>query len=607
MHDFEDQEYSKNFEITTWKNLLIHLSEHKKTIIGIVLVFIAIAVLESVIPLFNAYAVDTFVVYGDLSTLPMFLIGYLTLIILFALAVFLMVHMAGLLETGIAYSLRKKSFFNLQKLSYSFYDNTPTGYIMARITSDAGRLGSTFAWNVTNMVWAVFFIFFMIIIMLFVSPFLTAIVLLVMPVLFAASVFFRKRMLDNQRDIRKQNSQITAGFAEGINAARTTKTLVREEKNFDEFRDTTKRMWNMRIRAAMLASLFWPVVLILSNVAVGLVIWSGGNATLLGDISLGTLTLFIGYTWSMFEPINLIAQQFAEFQSAQASAERLVALIETEPEIIDEELVEEKYGSLLNPKPENWEEIRGDIDFVNVGFKYKTGEKVLSSFNISVKSGEKIALVGHTGAGKSTIVNLICRFYEPTTGQILIDGVDYKERSQIWLQSNLGYVLQSPHLFSTTIRENIRYGKLDATDEEVIEAAKLVNAYGFIEKLEQGFDTQVGEGGGKLSTGEKQLISFARAILKNPKIFILDEATASIDTVTEQTIQDAVDKILADRTSFIVAHRLSTIKSADRILVLEHGKIIEQGNHRELLKQKGHYYNLYTNQFVEEVSQRVLQ
>ena len=607
MHDFEDQEYSKNFEITTWKNLLRHLGEHKKTIIGLIAVFVIIAVLETIIPLFNAYAVDNFIVDQDLSTLPIFLAGYFTLIVMFAVAIFAMVHLAGLLETDITYSLRKKAFFNLQKLSYSFYDNTPTGYIMARITADAGRLGNTFAWNVTNVIWSVFFIIFMFIVMFIVSPFLTVIVLLIMPILFSASMFFRKRMLDNQRDIRKQNSQITAGFAEGINAARTTKTLVREKANFEEFGSDTNKMLQMRIRAAILASLFWPVVLILSNVTVGLVLWHGGNAAIVGDVSLGSLTLFIGYTWAMFEPINLIAQHFAEFQAAQASAERLVALIETEPDIVDRPDVEEKYGGLLNPNPINWEEIKGDIDFINVGFKYKTGEKVLENFDLSIKAGEKIALVGHTGAGKSTIVNLICRFYEPTSGKILIDGVDYKERSQVWLQSNLGYVLQSPHLFSTTIMENIRYGNLDATDEEVIAAAKLVNAYDFIQRLDQGFDTQVGEGGGKLSTGEKQLISFARAILKNPKVFILDEATASIDTVTEQAIQDAVDKVLEGRTSFIVAHRLSTIKSADRILVLEHGKIIEQGNHKELLRQKGHYYNLYTNQFLEEGAEKILQ
>lgn len=606
MNDFEDQDYDKKFELDTWKNLLKHLAAHKKLIYTIMGVFVCIAVLETIMPVMNAYAVDTFVVAGELDTLLPFMGLYVLLITLFALAVYAMVHLAGTLEALVAYTLRKKAFLNLQQLSYPFYDNTPTGYIMARITADAGRLGGTFAWTVTNMVWAVFYIVFMIIIMLIVSPFLTGIVMLVMPLLFVGSWFFRVKMLGNQRDIRKQNSQITAGFAEGINAARTTKTLVREVKNFQEFSEKTNKMLSMRIRAAILSSLMWPMVLILSNLTVGLVIWQGGEAALMGNISLGTFTLFIGYTWAMFEPINLIAQQFAEFQAAQASSERLVALIETQPDITDTPEVEAKYGSLLSPKPENWEPITGDITFDAVGFTYKTGEQVLDNFKLTVKAGEKIALVGHTGAGKSTIVNLICRFYEPTSGRVLIDGVDYKERSQIWLQSNLGYVLQSPHLFSTTIRENIRYGNLSATDEEVEAAAKLVNAYGFICKLDKGFDTEVGEGGGKLSTGEKQLISFARAILKDPKIFVLDEATASIDTVTEQTIQDAVDKVLEGRTSFIVAHRLSTIKSADRILVLEQGKIIEEGNHKQLLAMKGHYYKLYTNQFVEEGEQRVL-
>ena len=606
MNDFEDQDYTKDFELDTWKRVLFHLSEHRKTIIGLFLVFVVIAVLDVSLPLMTRYAIDTFIMAEDLSTMPVFIAGYIAIILMFCLSVFLMIHIAGRLETGITYTLRKEAFRNLQKLSYSFYDNTPVGYIMARITADASRLGNTFAWNFMDVVWSVAMIIFIVAIMIFIDLPLTLIAMSVMPILLVVSNFFRKRMLKNQRDIRKQNSKITAAFAEDINSARTTKTLVREEKNFEEFKEITQSMHDMSIHSSVLSAALWPVILSLSNIAVGLILWNAGHSVLMETMSFGTLSLFLGYTMHMFEPIQNISRQFTDLQSAQASAERLVALIDTPEEIVDDAPIIQKYGSLLDPKPAAWEPIKGDIEFKDVAFKYKTGESVLDGFNLKVKAGEKIALVGHTGAGKSTIVNLICRFYEPTSGEILIDGIDYKQRSQIWLQSSLGYVLQSPHLFSSNIMENIRYGDLEATDEMVINAAKTVNAYDFIMRLEDGFNTEVGEGGSKLSTGEKQLISFARAVLKNPKIFILDEATASIDTITEQVIQDAVDKTLEGRTSFIVAHRLSTIKSADRILVLEYGKIIEMGSHKELLDLKGHYHKLYTNQFAEESTQTVL-
>lgn len=317
-------------------------------------------------------------------------------------------------------------------------------------------------------------------------------------------------------------------------------------------------------------------------------------------MSITTLYLFINNTTMFFDPVAQIAQIIAEFQQAQASAERIMMLIETEPEIFDNEDVIEKYGTLFAPKKENWEPIHGDVEFKNVSFKYIENEIILENFNLKVKAGMSVALVGATGSGKSTIVNLLCRFYEPTSGVITIDGVDYKKRSISWLHSNLGYVLQNPHLFNGTIMENIRYGRLDATDEEVIAASKAVSADEFINTFDDGYQTNVGEGGSKLSVGQRQLISFARAILADPKILILDEATSSIDTKTEYIIQDVINKLLKGRTSFIVAHRLSTIINADLILVINDGKIIEQGTHKELLALGKEYYNLYKNQFINE-------
>ena len=326
-----------------------------------------------------------------------------------------------------------------------------------------------------------------------------------------------------------------------------------------------------------------------------------------GVLGLSTLSAFVTYAVGIFEPVQILAEDLAEFISLQANIERVTGLLDTEPDVRDSEAVREKYGDAFHPKRENWEPIRGDIEFRDVTFRYPDGgEDVLSHFNLHIPAGTTVAIVGETGAGKSTLVNLACRFFEPTSGQILIDGVDYRERSQLWLHSSLGYVLQSPHLFSGSLRENIRYGRLDATDAEVEAAAKAVSADVVAERLENGWDSDVGEGGDRLSTGEKQLVSFARAVLADPRIFVLDEATSSIDTQTEQLIQDAIEHILKDRTSFLIAHRLSTIRRADLILVVRDGKIVERGTHRELLLQRGYYHELYSKQFAEESSARVL-
>jgi len=424
----------------------------------------------------------------------------------------------------------------------------------------------------------------------------------IVPILMVISTFFRKYILKSYRSIRKVNSKITGAYNEGITGAITTKTLVLEEPNYEDFDLLTTDMRRQSIRAAIIQGLYFPTVIFLIAITTSVIYYFGGRMVINNNaITIGTLILFTGYVWQFFDPVNNIATIFARFQQAQASAERLVSLIETKADIADTDEVIQKYGTLFDYKRENFETLKGDVTFKNVSFKYHIGEKVLTNFNLDVKAGQSIALVGHTGAGKTTIVNLICRFYEPTEGQILIDGVDYKDRSMGWLHSNLGYVLQTPHLFSGTVMDNIKYGKIGSTNEEAIAAAKAVEAHEFIMKFEKGYETECGEGGSRLSVGQKQLISFARAILADPKILVLDEATSSVDTETERAVQTAISKILKGRTSFIVAHRLSTIVSSDRILVLEQGTVIEEGTHRELIAKKGHYYKLYTNQYTEEM------
>ncbi len=376
----------------------------------------------------------------------------------------------------------------------------------------------------------------------------------------------------------------------------TTKTLVREQANLEDFQEITTTMRKVSVRSAVLSAIFMPIVMLLSSIGTALALYQGGREVLLGIIGFGTLSAFLSYTTQLFDPIQQLARILAEFQSAQAAAERVLSLLDAPLDIIDAPEVEEKFGDSFSPKIENWPAIHGDITFKDVSFSYIPEEQVISHFNLHVPAGKSVALVGETGAGKSTIINLICRFYEPTSGEILIDGVDYRKRSQLWLQRNLGYVLQSPHLFSGTIRDNIRYARKDATDEEVRRAAQMVHAESFILEQPEGYDTEVGEGGIRLSTGQKQLISFARVILADPRIFVLDEATSSIDTQTEQLIQHAITTVLKGRTSFIVAHRLSTIRNSDLILVIGKGGILEQGTHKQLLEKKGAYYKLYSNQ-----------
>lgn len=600
MSQFVEQDYSKRFDFGLWKKLFRYITGYKKEAIILAMVMLGVGGIDAIFPMMTKEAVDRFVIPGTTAGLGRFALTYAGLVVLQTINTWVLIAIAGKMETGIAYDIRKAGFQRLQELSFSYYDKTAVGWMMARMTSDVKRLGEIISWSLVDFVWGVTMMGAMMVIMLWLNWKLALISLSVVPVLAVVSLYFQKKILKAYREVRKTNSKITGSFNEGIMGARTTKTLVREEKNLEEFSVLTGSMRASSIRAAIFSSLFLPIVLMMGSVGTGLALWLGGEAVWMETISYGVLVAFISYTVRFFEPISQLARIFAELQSAQASAERTLSMIETEPEILDGPEVRAIYGDAFEPKRENWEQLQGNISFQHVDFAYKNGEKVLEDFNLEIRAGESIALVGETGSGKSTIVNLACRFYEPTAGEILIDGVDYRERSQRWLHENIGYVLQTPHLFSGTIKENIRYGNLEACDLDIIRAAKLVNAHSFIMKLEKGYDTEIGEGGGNLSTGEKQLISFARAILADPKIFVLDEATSSIDTEMEMVIQDAVDRVLNGRTSFIIAHRLSTIRRADRILVIRDGKIIEEGKHKELLSKKGYYYRLYTNQFLDE-------
>ncbi|QWC00516.1 ABC transporter ATP-binding protein/permease [Mycoplasmatota bacterium] len=610
-----DEEHfsSRKIDWQVWKKIFSFMKPLKKFIILGLLTVALLATADVIYPYITKFAIDDIIKpnipiveaggQADFSKLNVLIILFVGFMLLQAFSVYLFILFAGKIQTELAFNIRKKAFHHLQQLPFSYYDRTRVGWIMARMTSDSRNLSEILSWGFIDLAWGLFLIIILTGFMFVINFKLALTVLAVVPVLVLISIFFRKYILKAYRSIRKVNSKITGAFNEGITGAVTTKTLVLEKENFDEFDGLTLDMRQQSIKAHMLQGLYFPSMLFIISIGVSLVYLVGGRMVLdpIVALEIGTLYLFTNYVWQFFEPVNNVANIYASFQQAQASAERIVSLIETELEIKDSDEVIEKYGTLFDYKIENFEKIRGDVEFKNVDFKYNVGEKVLSNFNLSVKEGQTIALVGHTGAGKTTIINLISRFYEPTSGQILIDGKDYKERSLGWLHSNLGYVLQTPHLFSGSVMENIRYGKLDASDEEVINAAKAVEAHEFIMKFEKGYDTECGEGGSRLSVGQKQLVSFARAILSDPKILILDEATSSVDTETEQAIQIAINKLLEGRTSFIVAHRLSTIVQSDRILVLENGQVIEEGSHQALIDAKGYYYKLYTNQYSEDM------
>ena len=596
----------KSKSLQTWAKLLPFLAPYRKYMVLIVAAMLFSAAIDTVQPLFSGYAVDHFIEPGTTEGIVPFVLLYILCVVLMTLSTILMAILALKVEMYLGRDLKRRLFEHLQTLDLSYYNTTPVGRIMARVMSDTNKIGTVLAWSLVDIFWSAAYVVGCVFVMLAYNWKLALILIAIIPVIAVFTVIFQKKILAVNRRVRAINAEVTRHYNEGISGAKTSKTLVIEEKNDTAFRAVTDDMRRTTIHAVWLNAVYIPIISFLTAIGVALVLTRGGSMVLFGDISVGDMTVFINYALVIADPVQQLARTISNFIATQANIERVSALMERPALITDTPAVIEKYGTSFEPKRENWEPIVGRITFDDVTFRYPDGtENVLEHFSLDIPAGTTVAIVGETGAGKSTLVNLACRFFEPTGGRILIDGRDYRERSMLWLHSSIGYVLQTPHLFSGSVRENIRYGKLDATDEEVEAAAKLVSAHDCIMRMDKGYDSDVGEGGDQLSTGEKQLISFARAVLADPRIFVLDEATASIDTKTEELIQHAISTLLENRTSFLIAHRLSTIRHADLILVVRGGKIIEQGTHEALREKGGYYADLYNKQFEQEAAGRV--
>lgn len=575
-----------------------YVKQYRNKLAFAVVLGLLASLIDACWPLFNQYALNHYVAENTLDTIWLFVILYVVLLVTQVVINFISTYRCSQIEMGINQDLRNASFNHLQTLSFSYFNQNNVGYVHARVMSDTGKIGEMVSWRLMDLVWNGSYLLFVVIIMLRTNAALAMLVLITVPVAILFITWFQKRLVRLNRKVREINSEITADFNEGITGAKSIRTLVIESVMKSDFERDTDRMKRVSIKTMRFNAALISLLSLMSSIALAIVLYRGGALTKDGVMLLGTLSVFMTYALNMMDPIQIIIETITALIGIQVNIERFARLMETESEVADCEEVIAKYGDTFSPKKENWEPLHGDIEFKDVSFMYPDGDEwVLEHFNLKVPHGTNVAIVGETGAGKSTLVNLVCRFYEPTSGHLLIDGRDARERSQLWLHSNIGYVLQSPHLFSGTVRDNLRYGNPDASDEEIMQALQLVHAEGVIERMDKGLDSEVGEGGDLLSTGEKQLLSFARALLADPKILVLDEATSSIDTLTERMIQNAIDTVIKGRTSFVIAHRLSTVVDADVILVVKDGKIIERGKHHDLMMEKGYYYSLYKRQF----------
>lgn len=617
---FKEEQVPSKFNVSVWLKMFKYLKVHWPLLIVLVITMLITSFYDaSFTPLMNAAlikAVSTstssdigdLLINAELIFGISFQVNFLQYSLLFiggilirSVAIFFTFYVTNLLDMHVMTALRRDSFKRVQELSFSYYDKTPSGWLIARMQNDCSDIGEMISWGASRILWTFADVMFTIISMFSYSVELSLVILATTPILIIVVPLLQRQILKLHRIARSAYSNFVRWLAECINGAKTIKTLAIEESTYQEAVEVTEGIREKRHRASLPHAVLIPIISITSAITSGLIVIFGTYVFHLQiDVtSIALFTTFIAFVSSIYTPIQDFSETFSEFMATQASVEKVLQLINAKPEIVDSDEVIEKYGGLFDNKKGNFEKVEGKIEFRNISFSYNNSLEVIHDLKLSIKKGEKVAIVGETGSGKTTTVNLLCRFYEPKEGEVLIDDVDYRTRSVGWLRSNIGYVQQNPFVFNGTIKDNIRYGKLDASDEEIFAAAKAVGIEEFILGQPNGYETILEESGNQLSMGQKQLLSFARAIIRNPAIMILDEATSSIDTETEASIQKAIDKILVGRTSLIIAHRLSTIVDADRIIVMSQGKIVEEGSHTELIQKDGVYHNLYMSQFKE--------
>ena len=600
----EEKDNSVRLRFFGIDRMLPFLSVYKKELFFMVFLAMAGTATDVFVPVLQRYALNHFVARKTLDTLPLFLAVYMFAVVFAGIMNYISCKLATEIEVWLDRDMRNKAFEHLQTLSFSYFNQNSVGYIHARVMSDTSRLGTIFSWSLIESVWHGAYLVGSVVVMMAINIRLALLVMMILPLVTLLFAYFQNKMIAVNRQVREINSRITGNFNEGITGARTIKSLVIEKKMEDDFRKDTSAIRRKAVEASRLRGMFAAATAFSSSLAIAVLLWRGGG---IAKSDIGTFSMFMTYAQGMMEPVRWLVDVISDLITGQVNIERYTKLLSAQSDVRDTEEVVSRYGDSFSPRRENWEPIRGDIELRDVSFRYPDGdETVLDHFSLKIPFGTNLAVVGQTGAGKSSLANLICRFYEPTSGSVLIDGKDARERSQLWLHSAIGCVLQTPHLFSGTVRDNLLYGNPEATDEQILQALRLVSAESVVNRLEKGLDTDVGEGGDLLSTGEKQLISFARAILADPKILILDEATASVDTITEHKIQSAIETVIRNRTSVVIAHRLSTVRNADLILVVHDGKICEQGTHEELMSHRGVYYKLYQRQYEDEATGAVL-
>lgn len=573
----------KIVDINVFKDLIKFYKIEYKKLYMLMFVVVISGILQSVVPLSIKLLTDDFITKQNLKGFIIAGIGFFSLVIISTLAIYSFYVFGGKLEYQVSKEIRKSVFERIEKFSLTNIKKYETGELISRLTSDVQKLSEVFSWGVIDACHSIIVLLISISIMLYLSYTLTLMLFLILPAIYIVTVIFQKNILKFQRKVRDYNSKIIRSYTESLSYIKTIKALGIEDKKKKEFKAYNEKYRRYNLLSILISAIFVPTVMFVASIGVGFAFNFSSISVMRNVMTYGAFLSFLTYSFQIFEPFKMLAQIFTDLKSAQASAERVFQILYEEDEILEEE--------------ESDLDFEGNIKFENVSFHYFDDDKlILKDFNFEIKNGESVAFIGSTGSGKSTIVNLICKFYNPTSGGIYLDGINYRNIDKTCLYNNLGYVLQQPQLFSISIKENIKFGNENATDEEILKVCNLLGIDEFISKLPNGIDTVIGETGYNISGGQKQLISFARALIKNPKLLVLDEATSSIDTETEKIIQNKMKDILKGKTSIIVAHRLSTIKHCDKIVLIENGNILEQGTHLELLDKKGIYYKMYISE-----------